>query len=119
MSRRSIVLTAGVLGILVALAIAAPLGARPAQVKTRITVTETDSRIVLSKKIVPHGELVFTIFNRGKRTHNFKISYRQTLPIGPGKTGRLVIVLAKGLWHYRSTLDSDASRGMRGILRLT
>jgi hypothetical protein len=119
MNRIRTVLALALLGVLAALVVAPPTSARPAQTKTRITVTMTEYRIVLSKKVVPNGELVFTIFNRGKLVHTFKIGTKVTLGIGPGKTGRLVIVLPKGLYRYTSTLDADAKKGMRGVLRLT
>jgi hypothetical protein len=119
MDRNRIVLALALLGVLAVLVLAPPTSARPAQTKTRITVTMTEYRIVLSKKVAPNGELVFTIFNRGKLVHTFKIGTKVTLGIGPGKTGRLVIVLPKGLYRYTSTLDADAKKGMRGVLKLT
>ena len=120
MSRKRIVLSFALLGVLAVLVIASPTSARPAQTKTRITVTMTDYRIRLSVKSAPAGELVFTIYNRGKRAHTFRIGPKWTLPITPGLTGRLVVViLAKGPQRYWSTLDSDARRGMRGVLKLT
>jgi hypothetical protein len=114
------VVSFAVLAVVAVLVVAAPTNAQPAQTKTRITVTMTDYRILLSTRSAPAGELVFTIFNRGKRPHTFRIGPKQTLPITPGRTGRLVVViLTKGPQRYSSTLDSDARRGMRGVLRLT
>jgi hypothetical protein len=115
-----IVLSFALLGVLAVLVVAAPTSARPTQTKTRITVTMTDYRIRLSVRSAPAGELVFTIFNRGKRPHTFRIGPKWTLPITPGLTGRLVVViLTKGPERYWSTLDSDVRRGMRGVLKLT
>ena len=120
MSRMRIVLSFALLAVALVLVVAAPAGARPAQTKTRITVTMTDYKIQLSRRSAPAGELVFTIFNRGKRLHNFRLGPKQTSPITLGRTGRLVVViLTKRPQRYWSTLDSDARRGMRGFLRLT
>jgi len=49
MNRMRVMLALALLGLLVVLVVTPSAGARPAQTKTKITVTLTDDRIVLSK----------------------------------------------------------------------
>ena len=108
------------LAALAALVVAAPATARQAAASsTTVTVTMKDFKFVLSKKTVPHGKIVFKLVNKGKVAHDFKIALHKSTNIGPGKSGRLVVTLAKGLRPYKCTIDSHAKLGMKGVLKVT
>ena len=84
-----------------------------------VTVTMKEFKFILSKKTVPHGKVVFKLVNKGKIAHDFEIATHKSLKIGPGKTGKLVLTLAKGLHPYKCTIDSHAKFGMKGVLKVT
>jgi plastocyanin len=108
------------LAVLATLLVAAPATARPARTSsTTVTVTMTEFKFVLSKRTVPHGKIVFKLVNKGKIAHDFKIALHKSALIGKGKTGKLVVTLAKGLHPYKCTVDSHAKFGMKGVLKVT
>ena len=108
------------LAALAALLVAAPANARPTTASsTTVTVTMKEFKFILSKKTVPHGKVVFKLVNKGKIAHDFEIATHKSLKIGPGKTGKLVLTLAKGLHPYKCTIDSHAKFGMKGVLKVT
>src|SRR5438132_8072805 len=105
---------------LAALIVAAPAAGGQARASsTTVTVTMKEFKFILSKKTVPHGKVVFKLVNKGKIAHDFEIATHKSLKIGPGKTGKLVLTLAKGLHPYKCTIDSHAKFGMKGVLKVT
>ncbi len=104
-------------------------------VTTKVSVQAgkpTEFSFKLSRKTAPLGTVVFTVVNRGKATHTFKVcsspkggkanscAGKATRPIAPGKTATLTIVFkAKGSYEYLCTIPGHAAAGMKGLLRVT
>jgi uncharacterized cupredoxin-like copper-binding protein len=83
---------------------------------TRVTVTASDFKFVLSKKIVPRGTVTFVVTNKGKTTHDFKIKGKKTAFLPPGKSATLKVVFPKGKFPYLCTIPGHAALGMKGVL---
>lgn len=90
--------------------------ARSGATSTPITVTATEFKFVLSKPTVPAGTtVVFTVINKGKIAHDFKIAGKKTPSIAPGKSAKLTVLLAKkGQAAYICTLPGHVAGGMKG-----
>ncbi|HET7856570.1 MAG TPA: cupredoxin domain-containing protein [Gaiellaceae bacterium] len=86
---------------------------------TTVRVTAKDFSFALSTRSVPHGRITFVIRNAGHTVHDFAIGGRHSSKIGPGKTTRLTVTLNRGRYPYRCTVDSHATLGMKGVLRVT
>jgi uncharacterized cupredoxin-like copper-binding protein len=98
-------------------AIAAPaLGARTHTTGTSVSVTATEFKFHLSKASVPHGAVTFTVANKGKLPHDFKIGGKKTPLISPGKSAKLTVTLKKGKAAYLCTVPGHAAAGMKGTL---
>ena len=107
----SLVLIAGVL---------APGGKASPEATTRVKVTASEFKYVLSRKTAPRGTIVFTLVNRGKLPHDFKIAGKRTAKIGPGKTATLkVTIAAKGKRAYLCTVPGHAPAGMKGVFAVS
>ena len=97
--------------------VAAPaLGARTHATATAVTVTATEFHFKLSKTSVPHGSVTFTVVNKGKLAHDFKIGGKKTPLIKPGKSAKLTVTLKKGKAAYQCTVPGHAAAGMKGSL---
>jgi uncharacterized cupredoxin-like copper-binding protein len=97
--------------------VAAPaFGARTHAAATSVTVTATEFKFKLSKTSVPHGSVTFTIVNKGKLAHDFKISGKKTPLIKPGKSAKLTVTLKAGKAAYLCTVAGHAAAGMKGTL---
>jgi uncharacterized cupredoxin-like copper-binding protein len=97
--------------------IAAPaLGARTHSTGTAVTVTATEFHFKLSKTSVPHGSVTFTLVNKGKLSHDFKIGGKKTPLVNPGKSAKLTVTLKKGKAAYLCTVPGHAAAGMKGTL---
>jgi mono/diheme cytochrome c family protein len=96
---------------------------------THVAVTKV---AVQAGKTVPVGAAAFTVVNRGKTTHTFKVcsspkggkanacAGKATAPIRPGKTATLTVVFkTKGSYEYLCTIPGHAAAGMKGLLRVT
>lgn len=70
----------------------------------------------LSKASVRHGSVTFTVVNKGKVAHDFKIGSKKTRVIKPGKSAKLTVTLRKGRVAYLCTLPGHAQAGMKGKL---
>jgi uncharacterized cupredoxin-like copper-binding protein len=83
---------------------------------TRVTVTATDSKFRLSKRSAPTGTVIFTVTNKGKISHDFKIAGKKTPLLSPGHSARLRVTFStKGRYPYRSTVSGQAAAGMKGV----
>jgi uncharacterized cupredoxin-like copper-binding protein len=83
---------------------------------TKVKVTASEFKYVLSRKAAPHGTIVFTLVNKGKLPHDFKIAGKSTAKIGPGKTATLkVTIAAKSKRPYLCTVPGHAAAGMKGV----
>jgi plastocyanin len=83
---------------------------------TRVTATATEFKFRLSKRSVPIGTVVFTVTNKGKISHDFKIAGKKTPLLPPGHSARLPITFSKkGRYPYLSTVSGQAAHGMKGV----
>jgi len=86
---------------------------------TRVTVTATEFKFKLSRTNVPVGTVIFTIVNKGKIGHDFKVAGKKTPTIAPGKSATLTVKFTKnGKFPYLCTLLGHASAGMKGVLQV-
>jgi uncharacterized cupredoxin-like copper-binding protein len=109
-------------GSAIAAGLAPGTEARPdaAEAVSRVTVTASEFKYVLSRSSVPTGKVVFTVVNKGKITHDFKIAGKKTAKIAPGKSARLTVTFArKGSYGFLCTLAGHATAGMKGTLSVT
>jgi len=111
--------------VLMSALVLALLGAGPATAgrstkpPRTIDVTAKDYAFSLSTQSVHHGPVRFVIRNAGHTTHDFAIAGHTSKMVAPGKTTTLTVVLRKGRYPYRCTVDSHAKLGMKGTLRVT
>jgi nitrite reductase (NO-forming) len=97
--------------------VAAPaLGARTHAAATSVTVTATEFKFKLSKASVPHGSVTFTVMNKGKVSHDFKIGGKKTALLKPGGSATLTVTLKAGKAAYLCTVAGHAAAGMKGTL---
>jgi uncharacterized cupredoxin-like copper-binding protein len=80
-----------------------------------VTVTATDSKFTLSRRSVPAGTVIFTVTNKGKVSHDFKIAGKKTPLLAPGRSATLRVTFSKGRYPYLSTVSGQASHGMKGV----
>ena len=87
-----------------------------AVVPKKITVTATEFKFVLSKKTVPAGStVIFTVINKGKIPHDFKIAGKKTKTLAAGKKTTLKVTFPKkGAIAFLCTLPGHAQGGMKG-----
>ncbi len=113
---RRLITTAGALAT-ASLVLALPaLGATQA---TGVTVTAgkpAEFRFTLSKRSVVKGAVTFTVTNKGKLSHDFKIAGKKTVTLKPGKKATLKVTLKAGKAPYLCTLPGHAAGGMKGTL---
>ena len=85
-------------------------------VTTHVTVTATDPKFTLSKRSVPTGTVIFTVTNKGKHAHDFKIAGKKTPLLLPGHSAMLRVTFSKkGRYPYLATVSGQASHGMKGV----
>ena len=82
----------------------------------KINVTASEFKFVLSKKTVPAGTtVIFTVTNKGKIPHDFKINGKKTPVLKSGKSATLRVVFrTKGSIAFICTLPGHAQGGMKG-----
>jgi plastocyanin len=84
---------------------------------THVAVAATEYAFTLSKHRVPIGTVIFTVTNKGRVSHNFKIGGKRTPLLPPGRSATLrVTFLKSGRYPYLSTLPGQAAAGMKGVL---
>jgi uncharacterized cupredoxin-like copper-binding protein len=115
---RTVVLPAVIVAI-VAAALAGPGFASRTRATAAVTVTATEFKFKLSKTSVAHGSIVFTLVNKGKLPHDFKIGGKKTPLVAPGKTAKLTVTLTAGKKPYLCTVKGHAAAGMKGNLTVT
>ena len=87
---------------------------------TAVRVTVTDKKITLSRKAAPRGRVTFSIQNRGKLTHNFRVGGKTSKAIAPGKKTTLVVIFKTAkTWAYLSTLPHGHTKGLNGVFKVT
>jgi uncharacterized cupredoxin-like copper-binding protein len=83
-----------------------------------VTVVASEFKFKLSRKSVPLGKVVFTVKNRGKLPHDFKIAGKKTHLVKPGKQTTLTVVFRKKKsYPYLCTVAGHAAAGMKGKLK--
>ena len=105
-----------------AAAILAPLAAARVSTTaatTKVTVLATDFKFKLSKTKVPTGTIVFTLVNKGKLPHDFKIAGKKTKLLSGGQSATLTVNLAKGSYPYMCTVPGHAAAGMKGTFTVS
>jgi uncharacterized cupredoxin-like copper-binding protein len=108
--------SAAALLAVVGVVVAPAFGARTHATGTAVTVTATEFHFKLSKTSVLHGSVTFTLVNKGKLSHDFKIAGKKTVLVKPGKTSKLTVTLKKGKAAYLCTVPGHAAAGMKGTL---
>jgi uncharacterized cupredoxin-like copper-binding protein len=93
------------------------IAAATAPAPTKVTVTMTDFKFKLSKASVKTGTVIFTVVNKGKVAHDFKIGGKKTPKLAPGKSAKLTVKFTKkGKFAYICTVPGHAAAGMKGKL---
>ena len=108
-----------VLGLLATAALVAGIvapGKASSAATTKVRVSASEFKYVLSKKAAPTGTVVFTLVNKGKLAHDFKIAGKKTAIVAPGKSATLRVKIAKkGRFGYLCTVPGHAAAGMKGV----
>jgi plastocyanin len=99
---------------IVAVAATPALAARSHATGKAITVTATEFKFKLSSTSARHGSVTFTVGNKCKIPHDFKIDGKKTPLLKPGKSAKLTVTLKKGRNAYLCTVAGHASLGMKG-----
>ena len=114
-----------VAAVVAGLALAVPLTAlavgtgQTAARATSVKVTAgkpSEFHFTLSKKSVTKGAVTFTITNKGKLEHDFKINGKTSKKVKPGKSTTLKVTLKAGKVKYLCTVPGHAAAGMKGKL---
>ena len=92
-------------------------GTKAADATTKVTVKASEFKYVFSKRSVPTGTVIFTVINKGKISHDFKIGGKKTRTLLPGRSQNLIVKFTKkGQYAYLCTLFGHAKAGMKGKL---
>jgi uncharacterized cupredoxin-like copper-binding protein len=87
---------------------------------TTVTVTAgkpAELGYTLSKRTVSKGAVTFSVTNRGKLQHDFKIAGKKTARLSAGKKATLKVTFTKaGRYPYLCTVPGHAAGGMKGTL---
>jgi uncharacterized cupredoxin-like copper-binding protein len=118
MRRKAI--SAALVGALLCVAVPAMAATHHGAAKTKkITVTMTEFKFKLSKSSASKGTVVFTVKNKGKVGHDFKIHGKKTKIVKPGKSVKLTVKFQKtGKFSYICTVPGHAASGMKGTFRI-
>ena len=90
---------------------------RAANGVTHVTVAASEFKFVFSKRSIPApGTVIFTVVNKGKISHNFRIGTKTTPNLLPGKSATLTVKFTKkGRYAYLCTIPGHAAAGMKGV----
>ncbi len=118
---RRVVVTLGLLalgaaGLVTGFAQAHTAAPHAANATTHITVAASEFKFGFSKRSIPAaGTVIFTVVNKGKISHNFKILGKKTPNLLPGKSAKVTVKFTKkGHYAYSCTLPGHAAAGMKG-----
>ena len=111
-----------VLAAAVAGAAAAAILTHSATKASRITVTEREFRLTLSRRTFKPGTVTFVVMNRGKLRHSLAIrgpgvSRRIRGTIAPGGERTLVARLSRGTYTLWCPVPGHAAMGMKTTIR--
>jgi uncharacterized cupredoxin-like copper-binding protein len=81
-----------------------------------VTVNMSDFAFAVTPGIVPAGDILFHIKNRGGIQHNFRIVDRDSPILLAGDATDLHVRLAPGEYDYECTVPGHAEAGMKGKL---
>ena len=103
-------------GLATGFARAHPAAPQAANATTHITVAASEFKFVFSKRSIPAvGTVIFTVVNKGKISHNFRIAGKTTPNLLPGKSANITVKFTKkGHYAYLCTIAGHASAGMKG-----
>jgi len=106
----------GVAGLATGFAQAHTSAPQAAKATTKITVSASEFKFGFSKRSIPAtGTVIFTVVNKGKITHDFKINGKKTPNLAPGKSAKLTVKFTKkGHFAYSCTIPGHAAAGMKG-----
>ncbi len=83
-----------------------------------VKVTLLDTKIVVTPKTVPRGEVVFEVTNGAKKPHDFKIAGKKTALLASGKSANLSVRFPTA--GARSTfISTGGGRTMKGVLKIS
>jgi plastocyanin len=99
---------------IVAVAATPALAARSHATGKAVTVTASEFKFKLSATSAPHGSVTFTVVNKGKIPHDFKIDGKKTPLLKPGKSAKLTVTVKKGKNAYLCSVAGHAALGMKG-----
>jgi uncharacterized cupredoxin-like copper-binding protein len=93
-----------------------PQAVKAANATTKITVAASEFKYVFSKRsIAKPGTVIFTVVNKGKISHDFKIAGKKIPNLLPGKSAKLTVKFTKkGHYPYLCTIPGHAGAGMKG-----
>jgi uncharacterized cupredoxin-like copper-binding protein len=100
-------------------ALAGPALASKSKAQAAVTVTATEFKFKVAPAKVAHGTVTFTVTNKGKLPHDFKIAGKKTPQLKPGKSAKLTVTLKAGKYPYLCTVPGHAAAGMKGTLTVS
>jgi plastocyanin len=91
---------------------------------TRVTVTEREYHLTLSKRTLAPGAVTFVIVNRGKLRHSLSVQgpgvkKRLRGTIAPGKHRMLSLKLTSGTYTIWCPVAGHAAKGMKTTIKVT
>jgi plastocyanin len=97
---------------------AAPAVAAHSHAKvTSVKVVAVEFKFTVTPSVISKpGAVTFTVVNRGRVAHDFKIAGKKTPLINPGKSAKLTVTLKAGRFPYLCAVPGHAAAGMKGIL---
>ena len=83
----------------------------------RVTVNMSEFKFALLPKTTKKGAVVFTVVNKGKVAHDFKIAGKKTPNVAAGRRTTLRVTFKRaGRFAYLCTIPGHAPAGMKGVL---
>jgi plastocyanin len=110
-----------VFAALLGAAAAAGMAAHAASRATRVTVTEREYKLTVSRRTFKAGKVTFVVQNRGKLAHAFEVTgpgvsgKRISGTIAPGKTRSLTVQLHGGT--YKLWCPIHVAQGMKTTIK--
>ena len=94
-----------------------PLAQAAAAKPQVVTVTMTTLKPTLVGK-VHSGKVTFHLVNKSNVARDFTIAGKRSAVVLPGKTGQLVVTLAKGKHPYALLIKGKAAGATKGVLNV-